>query len=70
MGLQRWDVMKTLLMELLAVVAVAAIAVGAFMAGRESVDKTADCGSLAWKWDERNGCELLPGYMVVYVGEP
>lgn len=58
--------MKGLTVALIAVVAVAMIAVGAFMAGRSSVDMTLYCGAYTHKWDaDVNGCTILPGYSVV-----
>lgn len=58
--------MKGLVIALIAVVAVAMIAVGAFLAGRSSVDMTLYCGAYTHKWDaDVNGCTILPGYSVV-----
>lgn len=58
--------MKGLILALIAVVAVAMIAVGAFLVGRSSVDMTLYCGEYTYKWDaDVNGCAILPGYSVV-----
>lgn len=61
--------MKGLLLALVAIVAVAMIAVGAFMAGRSSMDMTLYCGAYTHKWDNLNGCEMLPGYTAVPVND-
>lgn len=54
------------MLALIAVVAVAMIAVGAFLVGRSSVDMTLYCGEYTHKWDDNvNGCTILPGYSVV-----
>lgn len=61
--------MKGLMLAMTAVVAVASIAVGAFMAGRSSVDMTLYCGAYTHKWDANtDGCTILPGYTVVKEG--
>lgn len=51
-------------MALVAIVAVAMVGVGAFMAGRASADQTLYCGAYTYKWQGVNGCEILPGYTV------
>lgn len=56
--------MKALLVALVAIVAVAMVGVGAFMAGRASADQTLYCGAYTHKWQGMNGCEILPGYTV------
>lgn len=61
--------MKGLLLALTAIVAVAAIAVGAFMAGRSSMDQALYCGAYTYKWDDLNGCEMLPGFKAVPVND-
>jgi hypothetical protein len=60
--------MKELVVALVAIVGIAMIGVGAFMAGRSSVDQTLYCGAYTHKWDNLNGCEILPGYTVVKGG--
>jgi hypothetical protein len=57
---------KTRNVALLVVIALL-VAAAAFIGGRASVDTTLYCGAYTYKWDGRNGCELLPGYSAVPV---
>lgn len=57
--------MKGLALAMLAIVAVAALVVGSFLAGRATADQTLYCGAHTYKWDNLNGCEMLPGYTAV-----
>lgn len=63
MGMRR----RSMKAALLTLGGLALLGIGYYV-GAESVDQTLYCGEYTYKYDDLNGCEILPGYTVVKDG--